>query len=53
MESIEATVQKVVELGGSQLGEIQNMDEAGDARWVYVRDSEGNIIGLYDEPAKS
>jgi len=47
VESIEETVAKAVEKGGSQLGEIQPMGEK--ARWVYITDSEGNVIGLYDE----
>ncbi|MDZ4044572.1 MAG: hypothetical protein U1E32_02185 [Rhodoglobus sp.] len=33
--------------GGEALGEIQPLSDAG--RWVYIRDSEGNTIGLYDE----
>lgn len=49
VENIEATVEKVIANGGSQLGEIQFLDE--NSRWVYIRDSEGNIIGLYDEVA--
>lgn len=35
--------------GGEQLGDIQPMGET--ARWVCIRDSEGNIIGLDDEVA--
>lgn len=47
VENIEATVELAIEHGGSQLGEIQFLDDT--SRWVYIRDSEGNIIGLYDE----
>lgn len=47
VESIEDTVAKVVANGGSQVGEIQSMGET--ARWVYIKDSEGNTVGLYDD----
>lgn len=47
VDSIEQTVEKALANGGSQLGEIQPLSETG--RWVYITDSEGNIIGLYDE----
>ncbi len=47
VDNIEETVALALERGGQQLGEIQPLDE--NSRWVYLRDSEGNIIGLYDE----
>ena len=47
VDNIEETVAKVLANGGSQLGDIQPMGEK--ARWVYITDSEGNVIGLYDE----
>jgi predicted enzyme related to lactoylglutathione lyase len=47
VDRIEETIELVVANGGSQLGDIQNLDE--NSRWVYIKDSEGNIIGLYDE----
>ena len=47
VDRIEDTVEKALAAGGSQLGEIQPLSEAG--RWVYITDSESNIIGLYDE----
>ena len=43
--------QLVLANGGSQLGEIQSLDE--NSRWVYITDSEGNIIGLYDQVAQA
>ena len=46
---IEDTVALAVARGGEQIGEIQPLGET--SRWVYIRDSEGNIIGLYDEVA--
>lgn len=49
VERIEDTVALAVARGGEQLGEIQPLGD--DSRWVYIRDSEGNIIGLYDEVA--
>ncbi|MCS5735036.1 VOC family protein [Herbiconiux daphne] len=47
VDRIEDTIALVVENGGEQLGDIQPLDE--NSRWVYVRDSEGNLIGLYDK----
>lgn len=49
VENIEATVERAVSRGGSQLGEIQPLGET--SRWVYIKDSEGNIIGLHDNIA--
>jgi predicted enzyme related to lactoylglutathione lyase len=49
VDRIEDTVALAVARGGEQIGEIQPLDET--SRWVYIRDSEGNIIGLYDEVA--
>jgi len=50
VERIEDTLEAVIANGGEQLGEIQPLGET--ARWVYVRDSEGNAIGLYDDSAE-
>ena len=47
VDNIEQTVAKAVAAGGSKLGEIQPLTE--DSRWVYIKDSEGNIIGLFDK----
>ena len=47
VDRIEDVVEKALANGGSQLGEIQPLSETG--RWVYITDSESNIIGLYDE----
>ena len=47
VDRIEDTVALAVANGGQQLGEIQPLSES--SRWVYIKDSEGNIIGLYDE----
>ena len=47
VDSIEETVAKAVAQGGTQVGEIQPLAEK--SRWVYITDSEGNTIGLYDE----
>jgi predicted enzyme related to lactoylglutathione lyase len=46
VHNIEETVAKAVALGGSQLGEIQPLTET--SRWVYIKDSEGNVVGLFD-----
>jgi predicted enzyme related to lactoylglutathione lyase len=47
VDRIEDVVAAAVAAGGEQVGEIQALGD--NARWVYVRDSEGNAIGLYDE----
>lgn len=47
VDRIEDTVVRAIAHGGEQLGEIEPMGET--ARYVYLKDSEGNIIGLYDE----
>ncbi|MFL0564113.1 VOC family protein [Microbacterium sp. 179-I 1D1 NHS] len=49
VDRIEDTVALAVAAGGEQMGEIQPLGER--SRWVYLRDSEGNVIGLYDEAA--
>lgn len=47
VDRIEDTVALAVAAGGQQIGEIQPLSET--SRWVYIKDSEGNIVGLYDE----
>lgn len=47
VDNIEETLAVLLASGGQQLGDIQPLDES--SRWVYVRDSEGNAIGLYDK----
>lgn len=47
VDKIEDTVAIAVEHGGELVGEIEPMGET--ARYAYIRDSEGNLIGLYDE----
>lgn len=49
VDDLEATVQSVLANGGSTVNEIQAMGD--DARWVYVKDSESNVIGLYETTA--
>ena len=52
VDSIEETVAQVEAHGGSAMGAIQMLNETD--RWAYVRDSEGNAIGLFDHgPAAS
>lgn len=46
VDSIEDTIARAVANGGEQLGSIQPLNETG--RWTYITDSEGNIIGLFD-----
>ena len=47
VDSIEDTIAAVIANGGQKVTEIQPLTET--SRWAYVKDSEGNIIGLYDE----
>ena len=47
VDPIEETVALAVAAGGEQVGQIQPLSES--SRWVYIKDSEGNLIGLYDE----
>jgi predicted enzyme related to lactoylglutathione lyase len=46
VDSIEETVAQVEAHGGSAMGGIQMLNQRD--RWAYVRDSEGNAIGLFD-----
>ena len=51
VDRIEDTLAAAVQLGGEQVGEIQPLNDS--SRWVYLRDSEGNLIGLFDnQPAR-
>ncbi len=45
VDDLEATIAAVLEGGGEHVGEIEAMGET--ARYAYVKDSEGNVIGLY------
>jgi len=47
VDRIEDALELVTAHGGETFMEIQPL--TGSSRWVYVRDSEGNVIGLYDE----
>lgn len=47
VDKIEDTVAVAVAHGGELVGDIEPMGET--ARYAYIRDSEGNLIGLYDE----
>lgn len=49
VEDLEETIAAVAEGGGELVGEIQSMGET--ARYAYVKDSEGNVIGLYSDAA--
>jgi predicted enzyme related to lactoylglutathione lyase len=49
VDRIEDTITAIEANGGRVVGEIQPLGET--SRWVYVEDSEGNTIGLYDETA--
>lgn len=47
VDRLEDTIAAVVANGGEIIGEIEQLDET--SRYVYLRDSEGNIVGAYDE----
>lgn len=47
VDRIEDTVALVTANGGALLGGIEPMGET--ARYAYITDSEGNVIGLYDD----
>jgi predicted enzyme related to lactoylglutathione lyase len=47
VDRIEETVALALAAGGEQIGDIQPLSE--NSRWVYIKDSEGNLIGLFDE----
>ena len=49
VDRIEDTVAVAEAHGGQLVGDIEPMGES--ARYAYIRDSEGNLIGLYDEIA--
>jgi predicted enzyme related to lactoylglutathione lyase len=49
VDNLEETIAAVVANGGEAIGDIQALDEK--SRWAYVRDSEGNIVGIFDTPA--
>lgn len=51
VERIEESVAAVTAHGGELVGEIQDLDE--NSRYAYVKDSEGNLIGLYDSVASA
>ncbi|GAB3604335.1 VOC family protein [Microbacterium aureliae] len=47
VDRIEDVLELVRENGGEQIGVIQPL--TGASRWIFIRDSEGNMVGLYDE----
>jgi glyoxylase I family protein len=49
VDDLEAAIGKVVAAGGSQLGEVVEWQgpSGATARFVYLRDPEGNIVDLY------
>lgn len=49
VERIEDVVALAEANGGGLIGQIEPMGET--ARYAYIKDSEGNIIGVYDEIA--
>lgn len=49
VDRIEDALEKVLANGGEQVGEIEILGE--ESRYTYIKDSEGNTIGLYDEKA--
>jgi predicted enzyme related to lactoylglutathione lyase len=48
VENIEASLERLVELGATQHGEVQ--DVGGDIRMATVLDPFGNILGIIENP---
>lgn len=46
VDDLDETLEAVITGGGEQVGEIQILDEY--SRYAYFKDTEGNIVGLYD-----
>ena len=46
VDNLEDTLAEVIAHGGEQVGPIEDLDEK--SRYAYFRDSEGNIVGVYD-----
>ncbi len=51
VDRLEDTIEAARAHGGELIGSIEPMGE--NARWAYLRDSEGNLIGIYDEQGES
>ncbi|MDQ4137452.1 MAG: VOC family protein [Actinomycetota bacterium] len=47
VDRLEDTIDAAVAHGGELIGSIESLGD--NARWAYIRDSEGNLIGIYDE----
>lgn len=46
VDDLDETLAAVITGGGEQVGEIQILDEY--SRYAYFKDTEGNIVGVYD-----
>ncbi|HET8958625.1 MAG TPA: VOC family protein [Microcella sp.] len=49
VDDLEETIDRARRSGGELIGDIQPMGET--SRWAYIRDSEGNTIGLFSDSA--
>jgi predicted enzyme related to lactoylglutathione lyase len=47
VDNLEQTIEAATARGGELVGSIQPLTEK--SRWAYIRDSEGNLIGIYDQ----
>ena len=46
VDDLDETLAAVISGGGEQIGEVQILDEF--SRYAYFKDTEGNIVGVYD-----
>ena len=46
VDDLDETLEAIITGGGEQLGGIQILDE--DSRYAYFKDTEGNIVGVYE-----
>jgi len=46
VDDLDDALEAVITGGGEQVGEIQILDE--DSRYAYFKDTEGNIVGVYE-----
>jgi predicted enzyme related to lactoylglutathione lyase len=47
VDDLDRTLAEVLAHGGAQLGDVQQ--HGPTTKWVYIRDTENNVIGLHEE----
>jgi predicted enzyme related to lactoylglutathione lyase len=51
VDDVEASMKTVLEQGGEAIGGVELLGDMG--RYCYFRDTEGNVIGLFDKVGAS